>query len=77
MADNHSQVMNSLRRLNNRSEAAGEEMADFVRRQAAGEKPDPNEFTALLQKRSTSHDAMAAQFKLFEKPMKTVLNETK
>ena len=73
----NSHVLRGLRRLNNQSEDTAEQMNDFARRQAAGEKPDPDEFMALLKQRSTTHDAMAAQFKLFEKPLKTVLNETK
>lgn len=75
MSDNH--VINGLRRLSSKFDATAEEMADFLKRQAAGEKPDPNEFAALLEKRSVTHDAMAAQFKLYEKPLKTVLQETR
>jgi hypothetical protein len=77
MSENVNQVMNGLRRLNNKFDETGEQMADFLKRQAAGEKPDPNEFTALLEKRAVTHDAMAAQFKLYEKPLKTVLQETR
>jgi hypothetical protein len=52
-------------------------MNDFMRRQANGEQPDPAEFMSILTKRSVVHDAMQAQSKLYEKPMQTVLNETK
>jgi hypothetical protein len=77
MSNNPNQVMQGLRRLSARSEAAADQMNDFVRRQANGEQPDGDEFIKLLQQRSTTHDAMAAQFKLIEKPMRTVLQETK
>ena len=77
MSANANHVIHSLRRLSNRSDAVGDEMADFARRQANGEQPNPDEFMKLLQLRSTTHDAMTAQFKLIEKPMKTVLQETR
>jgi hypothetical protein len=78
MANNTSNgVMHELRRLNNRSDETGDKMADFIRRQMNGEQPDPSEFTAILEKRSTTHDAMRAQFKLLEKPLKTVLQDVK
>ncbi|NRR30403.1 hypothetical protein HSX11_09385 [Oxalobacteraceae bacterium] len=70
-------TLQALRHMNQRSEQASEQMADFNRRQTEGERPDPNEFTALLEQRSVTHDAMAAQFKLFDKPLRTVLQETK
>ncbi len=70
-------MIQSLRHLNNRSEQTGQQMADFARRQTEGEQPDPAEFTALLQQRSVTHDAMSAQLKLLEKPIRTVLQETK
>lgn len=77
MSGNINHVINALRRLSNKYDAAAEEMTDFNRRQMAGEKPDPNEFVALLKKRAVTQDAMTAQFKLYEKPLKTVLQETK
>ncbi len=70
-------TLQALRHLNKRSEQTAEQMADFTRRQSEGERPDPNEFTALLERRSVTHDAMAAQLKLFDKPLRTVLQETK
>lgn len=77
MADIPNHVMQAIRRLSGRNDATGEQMDDFARRQANGEQPDPNEFTQLLQLRSTTQDAMAAQFKLVEKPLRTVLQEAK
>lgn len=77
MSNNLNQVMQGLRRLNNRSDETADQMENFLRRQADGERPNPDEFTRLLEQRSVTHSAMAAQFKLVEKPMKTVLQETK
>jgi hypothetical protein len=74
MSDN---TLNSLRRLTGKFDEAGEKMNTFFERQRNGEKPDPKEFASLLEKRSITQSAMSAQFKLFEKPMKTVLQETK
>jgi hypothetical protein len=72
-----SQMIQSLRRLSNRSDETAEQMADFARRQTGGEQPDPAEFGALLRQRSVTHDVMSAQLKLLEKPLRTVLQETK
>lgn len=80
MSDNfnsNSQVINSLRRMTAQYDAAGQGMNDFTQRQMQGEHPDPEAFMKLLEQRATTKDAMQAQFKLYEKPMKTVLNETK
>jgi hypothetical protein len=77
MSEKVNHVMNGLRRLNSKFDETGEKMADFLKRQAAGEKPDPNEFAKLLEKQSAQRDVMAAQFKLYEKPLKTVLQETR
>lgn len=77
MSDNVNHALNNLRRLTGKYDEAGEQMTDFFERQGRGEKPDPKEFAALLEKRSITHSAMSAQFKLYEKPMRTVLQETK
>jgi cell fate (sporulation/competence/biofilm development) regulator YlbF (YheA/YmcA/DUF963 family) len=71
------QTMFALRRLTEKFDAAGDGINDFNRRQAQGEKTDPAEFMELLEKRSITQHAMQAQFKLHEKPLKTVLNEVK
>ena len=72
-----SQSINGLRRMNNKYDDAGDSMRDFMDRQMNGETPNPDEFMHLLEKRIVAKDALQAQFKLYEKPMKTVLNETK
>lgn len=77
MADIPNHVMHAIRRLSGRSEANAADMEDFTRRQANGEQPDPNEFVKLLQLQSTNNDVMTAQFKLVEKPLRTVLQEAK
>lgn len=80
MADNYSNsnpAMSALRRLNDKFDAQGDQMNDFMARQAQGENPDPAAFMKLLEQRSTTSEALQAQFKLHEKPLKTVLNETK
>ena len=77
MSDNNSLVIGALRRLSSRYDTAGDQMTDFLRRQTEGEEPDPDEFTKLLEHRSVTSDAMSAQFKLIEKPIKTVLQESK
>lgn len=73
----NSQALFALRRLNTKFDAQGDQMNDFMNRQAHGENPDPDLFSKLLEQRSVTHQAMQAQFKLHEKPLKTVMNETK
>lgn len=70
-------AMHGMERLNNRYEAQAGQICDFVQRQAHGENPDPNQFMHLLEQRSITQQAIEAQFKLHEKPLKTVMNETK
>ncbi|MBP0597302.1 hypothetical protein J8I26_04250 [Herbaspirillum sp. LeCh32-8] len=69
--------LQNLRQLNSRFDSTAQELADFNRRQADGEHPDPAEFMDLLSKQSVTRTAMAAQFGLTQKPLKTVLNETR
>lgn len=69
--------MLALRRLNTRYDEQAAQITDFNQRQADGENPDQNEFMRLLDQRSVTQQAMEAQFKLYEKPLKTVMNETK
>jgi hypothetical protein len=52
-------------------------MHEFYRRQISGEQPNPTEFTRLLEQQSLTHSAMTAQFSLLQKPLKTVLNESR
>jgi hypothetical protein len=74
---NHNPVMNNLRQLNQKYEKLNEQKNDFVRSQAAGENPDPNEFTQLLEKQSVTGTAMTAQFNLIQKPLKTVISDSR
>lgn len=70
-------VLRNLRHMEKKFDGIGQEINDFNRRQAAGEMPDPEVFMDLLQKQSVTKSAMTAQFNLLQKPLKTVLNETK
>lgn len=70
-------VLRNLRHMEKKFDGIGQEINDFNRRQAAGEMPDPKAFMDLLQKQSVTKSAMTAQFNLLQKPLKTVLNETK
>lgn len=77
MSNSVNNVIYSLQRLTQRHDDAGHAVTDLLQQQSDGENPDPDEFVSILKQQSTTHSAMAAQFKLYEKPMKTVLNETK
>ncbi len=70
-------VLRNLRHLDKKFDEIGQKVNDFNRQQAAGETPDPAAFMDLLQKQSVTKSAMSAQFNLLQKPLKTVLNETK
>ena len=74
MADND--PIKAMRRLSNKYDACNEQLNDYAQRQAHGEEGDAAEFFALIQKRTTSQEAMEAVFKLQEKPIKTVLSES-
>lgn len=74
---NYNPALSELRRLNTRYDELGAQITDFNQRQVDGEDPDPDAFMHLLDQRSSTQLAMQAQFKLYEKPLKTVLNETK
>ncbi len=77
MSGNSNPVLQNVRNLTQRYDDLGERMSDFNRRQADGEQPDASEFVDLLKKQSVTHSALNAQFSLLQKPLKTVLNETK
>lgn len=66
----------TMRRLSTRYDNANEGLDDYFQRQMHGEEGDAAEFFALVQKRATSQQAMEAEFKLQEKPLKTVLSES-
>jgi hypothetical protein len=70
-------VVQSLHRLDRKFEGIGDQMHEFYRRQISGEQPNPTEFTRLLEQQSLTHSAMTAQFSLLQKPLKTVLNESR
>lgn len=69
--------LNQLRRLDGKLDGANAQINDFLRAQAVGEEPDPAAFTALLEQRMTVQQSMQAQFKLHDKPLKTVLTESR
>lgn len=77
MSINHKESIHNLRHLDGKVDAINNDINDFMLAQANGEAPDPAQFTELLEKRVTAQQAMQAQFKLNEKPLKTVLNETR
>jgi hypothetical protein len=74
---NHNLVLNSIRHLDDKYKSISEQQADFLRRQSAGENPDPDEFTQLLEKQSITGTAMTAQFNLYQKPLKTALTDSR
>lgn len=73
----HNLVLNNIRHLDNKYKSISEQQADFVRRQSAGEKPDPDEFVKLLEQQSVTGTAMTAQFNLYQKPLKTALTDSR
>jgi len=77
MSDSSNPVMKSMRHLHQRYEEAGKDLNNFMRDQTRGEQPDPSQFLDALKRQSLTHTAMTAQFGLLQKPLKTVLNETK
>lgn len=74
---NHNPVLQNLRHLNEKYEMLHDRRSDFLRRQNDGEKPDPNEFMSLLEQQATTQTAMKAQFNLIQKPLKTVLTDSR
>jgi hypothetical protein len=70
-------VLQNLRHMDKKFDDISQKINDFNRQQADGEMPDPEAFMDLLQKQSVTKTAMSAQFNLLQKPLKTVLNETK
>ena len=77
MSGNNNPVIQNVRHLTQRFDDLGHQLADFNRRQADGGHPDPSEFVDLLKKQSITHSALNAQFNLLQKPLKTVLSETR
>lgn len=77
MSVNQSASIAPLRHMDRKLDATNDRLDDFMQAQAAGEKPDPAAFTAMLEQRMTVQQAMQAQLKLHEKPLKTVLTESR
>lgn len=77
MSDSSNPAYQAIHRLNGRYDEIGEQMKDFLARQAAGETPDPDEFGRMLEAQSITKVALAAQATLLLKPLKTVLNESR
>ena len=77
MSDFTNPAYQAIQRLNNKFDDIGDQMKDFIERQASGETPDPDEFASLLEAQSITKSAMTAQFGLLQKGLKTVLNEAK
>ena len=77
MSDFSNPAFQAIQHLNNKFDEIGDNMKDFLARQAAGETPDPDEFAKLLEAQSTTKSALAAQFSLLQKPYKTVLGESR
>ena len=77
MPSHRAASIDPLQRLDRRLDAANGRLDDFMQAQAAGEEPDPAAFTALLEQRMTVQQAMQAQLKLLEKPLKTALTESR
>lgn len=74
---NHNLVLNNVRHFDEKYKKITAQQDDFMRRQAAGENPDPNEFIKLLEKESITGSAMTAQFNLYQKPLKTALSDSR
>jgi hypothetical protein len=77
MSNDNNPIMHTLKHLEKRFDDSDRKMSAFMEADAAGEQPDPREFMGLLEQRSVTRRAMEAQFKLYEKPLKTVLTESK
>lgn len=77
MSDFSNPAYQAIHRLNNKFDDIGDQIKDLMARQASGETPDPEEFSRLLAAESVTKSAMSAQFSLLQKPLKTVLNESK
>jgi hypothetical protein len=70
-------ALEPLRRGSQKIDQVNGQISDFMQAQASGEKPDSGAFTALLEQRMTVQQAMQAQLKLHEKPLKSVLSESR
>jgi len=72
-----SPALEPLHRGHQKIDQVNGQISDFMQAQASGEQPDPGAFTALLEKRTVVQQAMQGQLKLHEKPLKSVLSESR
>lgn len=72
-----SPALEPLRRGQQKIDQVNGQIENFMHAQASGEKPDPGAFMAMLEKRMTVQQSMQAQLKLHEKPLKSVLTESR
>ena len=77
MNANRNPVVESIRHLDDKYKKINDLQSDCKCRMAAGENPDPNEFIKLLAQQSVTSTAMTAQFGLLQKPLKTVLADSR
>jgi hypothetical protein len=77
MSSNHNPVVKSLRHMGKQLEEVDVELNKVMTQQAHGGDADPDQFKRLLELKSVTKTAMIAQFNLNQKPLKTVLNESK
>lgn len=77
MSDSQNPVVKNLRHMGQQLEGIDAQMHKLMAQQAHGGEADPDEFKRLLEAKSITKTAMTAQFNLNQKPLKTVLNETK
>lgn len=71
------QTMPVIRRLSNKLDDADQQMDVYLQGQANGEASDGGEFLKMLEQRTVTQKAMEAQLKLNEKPVKTVMTESR
>ncbi|MFB9241720.1 hypothetical protein IV454_18780 [Massilia antarctica] len=77
MSYDNNPTSRALRRLETHLDDSDLRMREFMAAEAAGEQPDSDSFLHMLEQRSVTRRAMEAQSKLYEKPLKTVLAESK
>jgi hypothetical protein len=74
---NHNLVLNQIRHFDEKLKKIGDKQTEFTQSQANGENPDPTEFVKLLQQEGVTATAMTAQFNLYQKPLKTVISDSR
>ena len=67
----------ALKRNEKLQEANGDQMNDFMHKQAAGEKPDPAQFLKMVERQMTLHAVAQAQLKLHEKTLRNAINSAR